>query len=396
MSVFATGTTSQKATYKLDADVELAEVKEALAKFRQGAQLMHKRQPTSAEFVAGKRKIYEAEAMCAQIDQMKHDLEVREPEQADMPAQLVDPLRASIFTGADFDPLSAEVVDKKMKLAVAVQVEPVADEKMKEVYVPEPSPAVAVKVEPAAPALNTPGTFMAKVLMSAPAYVAPGVQHAIRLLNAAAGPASVAAPAPGAPKITPQKAETKSQKAEAKSQIPEATPAKSTFVEVVVKTEVFELSSDEDTPSPDVNKAPAGGVSKPAEQLKKSSPVKMEALSDDDEPIKKPSSAKKAAKPVQQRKQPSLAKKEALAQQDGFWASTIYNKMTDLNNMRIYNFQRMTKEVEEALGKLPVQAAARILDELADAIGAPDANAFVLERAQGFSGGDTESERESD
>lgn len=382
MSVFATGTSSKNATYKLDADVELAEVKEALAKFRQGAKLMHKRQPTSAEFVAGKRKIYEAEAMCAQLEQMKHDLQVPEPEQADMPAQLVDPL-------------PAEVVDKKMKLAVAVQVEPVADEKMKEVYVPEPSPAVAVKVEPAAPALNTPGTFMAKVLMSAPAYVAPGVQHAIRLLNAAAQPqapagaASVAAPAPGAPKITVQKPE--------KPQKSESPPAKSTIVEVVVKHEVLEvISSDDDTPSPEVKKAPAGGVSKTAEQLKKSSPVKEEALSDDDEPIKKPSSAKKAAKPVQQRKQPSLAKKEALAQQDGFWASTIYNKMTELNNMRIYNFQRMTKEVEEALGKLPVQAAAKILDELADAIGAPDANAFVLERAQGFYGGDTESERESD
>ena len=34
MSVQATGTSSKNATYKLDAELELAEVKDALAKFR--------------------------------------------------------------------------------------------------------------------------------------------------------------------------------------------------------------------------------------------------------------------------------------------------------------------------------------------------------------------------
>jgi hypothetical protein len=428
MSVRATGTSSKNATYKLDPEFELAEMKDSMKKFCEGAKLMHKRQPTSAEFIAGKRKIYEAADMVAQVDDLKYALQVLEPEQHDMLAQVVD----------------AQQPEKKIKAAEADAPEPVSTKVV--MYAPtnpeyeyDTTSKMSTKVVmsvPTNPEYDTTSKMSTKVVMSAPTYVASKIQESIRFFSgAAAAPkpeasaSAAAASAAPAPKITVHKAEDKFAAPTIDPVVVAETNPKMTKVVVktdvvktnvfelnsegddkvvvkteVVKTEVLELSSDEEeTPAPKEKKTPIVVVSQPAEQIKKASLEKQQDLSDDDQPLMKRVSNKKppSARGVSKKNAPAGgASKPAeivLAQKDGFWTPAVMDKMLQLNGMRIYNFVRMTNEVEEALGKLPEQAALNILEKLANDKSIRDANAFVLEHAKLFTFDyvdETESERE--
>jgi hypothetical protein len=277
-----------------------------------------------------------------------------------------------------------------------------------------------------------------KVVMSAPTYVASKIQESIRFFSGAAAAqkpeasaGAAAASAAPAPKITVQKAEDKPAAPTMEPVAAAETQPKMTKVVVkkdVVKTNVFELSSDgdekvvvktevvkkeifelssdeEETPAPKEKKAPIVVVSKPAEQIKKASPEKQQDLSDDDQPLmkrvsnKKPPSARGGSKKNAPAGGGSKPAEIVLAQKDGFWTPAVMDKMLKLNGMRIYNFVRMTNEVEEALGKLPEQAALNILEKLANDKSIRDANAFVLERTKLFTFDyvdETESEREEE
>jgi len=414
MSVRATGTSSKNATYKLDPELELAEMKDAMMKFCQGAELMHKRQPTSPEFVAGKRKIYEAAQMVKNVKYIKDALQVREPQQEDMLAQVDEPEQHDMLAQV----VEPEQPQKKIKAA--------------EAQAPEPGSTKVVMCAPTNPMYDSTSMFAARIVQSAPTYVASKIQESIRLFSGAAAVPPIAASAAPAPKITVQKAEDKPAAATMQEE-PVAAETKSKKTKVVVKTDVvktnvFELTSDgdekvvvktevvktevlhlssddEETAAPQQIKAPTVVVSQPApaEQIKKASPEKDQDLSDDDKPLmkrvsnKKPASARGVSKKNAPAGGASKPAEIVLAQTDGFWTPAIMEKMLLLNGMRIYNFVRMTNEVEQALGKLPEQAALTILQKLANDKSIRDADAFVLERTKMLSvdfADETESEDE--
>jgi hypothetical protein len=318
MSVRATGTSSKNATYKLDPELELAEMKDAMMKFCQGAELMHKRQPTSPEFVAGKRKIYEAAQMVKNVKYIKDALKVCEPQHDDMLAQLDEP---------EHDDMLAQVDEPEQHDMLAQVVEPEQPQKKikaAEAQAPEPESTKVVMYAPTNPMYDTPSMFAARIVQSAPTYVASKIQESIRLFSGAAAVPPIAASAAPAPKITVQKAEDKPAAATMQEE-PVAAETKSKKTKVVVKTDVvktnvFELTSDgdekvvvktevvktevlhlssddEETPAPQQIKAPTVVVSQPApaEQIKKASPEKDQDLSDDDQPLMKRVSKKKPA-----------------------------------------------------------------------------------------------------
>jgi hypothetical protein len=156
MSVAATGKNTKNSPLKLDPEAEIAQLKDALAKFRKGAQLMHRKQPTSKEYQAGKRRINEAELMCLEMDELKQDLQAK-------PGKT--PKKAGKMPAAE------------LSVAAMMQV--------------DPAPASYGAAETTAP----------RVVLSAPASVPKQEQTKMVVLSAAAAkPAAARAPA-AAPKV---------------------------------------------------------------------------------------------------------------------------------------------------------------------------------------------------